>query len=91
MLLLINAKKIEEELKNTSPGYAVSIAYHEPETQGYTEVPTAEAHSAVNVLPPDVEAARERLMALRRKVVEKGGLVASGEALARIIDETRGR
>lgn len=91
MLLLINAKKIEEELKNTPPGYAVSAAFHEPERQGNIEAPTAEAYSAVNVLPPDVEAARERLMALRRKVIERGGSVASGEALARIIDETRGR
>jgi len=90
MLLLINNDKIEEELKKTPRAYTAS-GYCEPVATISVEVPTAEAHSAINVLPPDVEAARERLMALRQKVIERGGEVASGDALARIIDETRGR
>ena len=91
MLLSINTKKIEEELKTSSKGYAVSVAFYEPETQKSVDFPTAEAYSAVNILPPDVEAARERLMALRQKIVEREGGLASGEALDQIIDETRGR
>lgn len=91
MLLSINTKKIEEELKNSPQGYAVAVAFYEPETQKYVEIPTAEAYSATNMLPPDFEAARERLMALRRKIIERSGEMASGEALTRIIDETRGR
>jgi hypothetical protein len=91
MLLSINEKKIEEELKNTPLGYAVSAAYYEPPIDRHIELPSSEAYSAVNTLPPDIEAARERMMALRRKIIERGGQVASGEALARIIDETRGR
>ena len=91
MLLSIDKNKIEEELKKSPRPYVVSVANLEPETKGPVEIPSTEAHSAINVLPPDAEAARERLTALRRRIIERGGETASGEALARIIDEIRGR
>jgi len=90
MLLWIDEKKVEEELKKPRQNYAVSAVNCEPGTIPLLETPTSHAYSAVNLVPPDMEAARERLLALRQKIMERGGLV-SGENLDRLIDETRGR
>jgi hypothetical protein len=91
MLLSIDNKKIEEELKSAPPSYVVSAAYWEPETAATVEIPPADAQSAINVIPPDVEAARERLMTLRQRAIDSGMRLVAFDGLKAIIDETRGR
>jgi hypothetical protein len=91
MLLSIDNEKIEKQLKEIPQAYIVSIGYWEPEAVRSVEIPRTDAQSAINVLPPDVEKARERLMALRQRAIESGMRPVSFDALETLIDETRGR
>ena len=91
-VLWINQKKIDEQLRKNPPSYTVSAVNIEPQVHPFdTTLPPAIAHTAVNVLPPAAEAAHQRLIDLRRKLVESGRKLLSGEELDRTIEEIRGR
>ena len=90
MLLSIDPTRVAQQLAKTTPAYIVvpfnldagSIAY---------DPPTADVYSTATGMPPDVERARARLLALRRRLIESGASPLSSEDLERHMDETRGR
>lgn len=90
MLLSIDPEKVRRELAASLP-YTVTSA-----TNFETPVPSCEAVSThicstTTAMPADIERARDRLLTLRQRLIEKGNRPLSREALEREIDETRGR
>jgi len=90
MLLLIDEKKIQDELARTTPTYAVVASNLEIPIAGYPP-PVVSVSSAVMTLSPDMEKARQRVMERRQRLIESGSKPLSAEELERVIDETRGR
>ena len=90
MLLLIDEKKIKEQLSQTFPSYSVSAFNLEIPIEGYP-IPTVDVFNAVIVPSPESEKARDRLMRLRESLFKSGNKALSREELERVIDETRGR
>jgi hypothetical protein len=92
MSLLIDSQKIKEAISKEQPIYAVSasnIVLSNIERPGDANEVTVT--SAVAETPPDVREARERLLDLRRRAIERGEKMLSFDGLERLIDEIRGR
>ncbi|MCX6633834.1 MAG: hypothetical protein NT090_01870 [Acidobacteria bacterium] len=90
MFLLIDPKKIEDQLAAQPPRYIVAPCNLEP-MQIPIPPPTAEIYSMTPLMPPDLQKARERLLFLRERVIEGGQRTLSPTELTQEIDETRGR
>jgi hypothetical protein len=93
MLLSIDQSKINEQLAEHKPHYVVSPCNFEMAWEvGPIEIPTAQITSTENYILPEAERYRERVLALRRSLVERGESPAtSSDSLEKIIDEYRGR
>jgi hypothetical protein len=94
MLLSINQKKIDEQLANYPPLYVVSPCTLEiaaaPAPQ--FEFPEMRVNGTASGISPEVERYRDRVLLLRRQLIDRGERpAASPDELERIIDETRGR
>jgi hypothetical protein len=91
MLLSIDQKKIDRELKNSTVSYVVSP--YNLETPTLTiPAPSIQVSSTGDFLSPELERFRDRVMSIRTSLVERGEIPAtSSEGLEQIIDEVRGR
>ncbi len=90
LLLLIDEDKVREQSERVTVSYVVSPHNVEGPEMAY-EVPTTHLASLAMTLPPDVEKARERLLALRQRLIDAGNRPLSPEELEEVIAETRGR
>lgn len=71
MYLSIDPRKVAKQLENNSPAYVVTPYNLDPEPVEY-ELPTADICSVTLAMPPELERARERVLALRQQIVDRG-------------------
>jgi len=90
MLLSIDQNKIAAQLAQEHPAYTVTICKIEIPDLRY-ELPTVDVNTAVTAMPPDLERARERLLLLRQRIIDRGLSPLSNDELDREIGDTRGR
>lgn len=92
MLLSINPKKVEEQLRDNTLPYVVSPCNWEGEKVG-PQLPVSNSTTdLVFDFSPEAERYRNRVLLIRRTIAEKGGQMASSpEELEHLLDETRGR
>ena len=91
MLLSIDRAKVEERLRAATPTYVVTPCNLEPLSVGEAQSPATGIVSTVVAMPPDLERARARLLALRERVIAAGHLPLSSAQLDAELDEARGR
>ncbi len=90
MLLSIDPKKIKEQLAKHPPTYVVT-PYNLEDVIIRRELPTADVNSMTPVVSPDLERARERILKLRKHLIDTGLPPLSPDELEEKIDETKGR
>jgi hypothetical protein len=92
VLLVIDQKKVEEELAATERSYTVTSSNLDADiVRPYAEPAGTQVYSTVEALPADSERSRARLLALRQRIIDSGVQPLSPDDLDRCIDETRGR
>ena len=92
MLLSIDSEKIREQLAlDGEPAYTVTAS--NLESVPVKEPPPSPVNivSVVMTIPPDLEMARARLLALRQRLFAGGQTPLSGDQLDRELNSTRGR
>jgi hypothetical protein len=89
MSLSINSSKIEEELSRTDKTYAVYCRQLDS-LPIEPEEPSVSVFGTVSKIPYDVERSKERLLSLRKQIVESSAPLLDAEELQREINEIRG-
>lgn len=90
MVLSIDKKKIKAQLAKNRPAYEVT-PYNLEVVTVHRPPPSAEVHSMVTEVSPELERARERLLALRQRIIDEGRSPLSPEELEEQIGQARGR
>lgn len=94
MSLQIDENEVRNQLQNNPLLYVVSPCNWPGQDVG-TQEPPSSSHATTNFvfdLSADAERYVNRVLAVRRTIVEKGATIASSpEELERIVDNTRGR
>ena len=91
MLLSINNQKIKAILKKNPPTYTVAPCNLEIPDFPHHDAPSVEIHGTISVIPPDFEKARERVLALRKRIIDSGNHLLSPDEMEHEINEARGR
>lgn len=93
MLLSINKEKIDRLLADTHTLYTVfgsDIQVDELKAVNYA-IPDSHVYSVVTEMSPEVERYRNRVLSLRKQIIDKEHVASSTDELEHIINETRGR
>ena len=90
MLLSIDQEKIDKQLEVTKTPCIVTSCNLETENIPYQN-PPMHVGSSMTGMPPDLIRARDRVLTLRQRLIDRGQQPLSPDALEREIDETRGR
>ena len=91
MLLSIDREKVNALLAKSEPRYTVTASNIVMSNIQNIIENTVHVVSATLEVPADLEKARERLLALRKRVIDSGKAPVSFDGLQSLIDETRGR
>jgi hypothetical protein len=90
MLLAIDEQKLKATLEEQPASYIASPQSLETQKPDYM-VPSTAVTSSTFTLPPDLEAAHERLMALRERILSQGRKTLSWDDVETEVRGARGR
>jgi hypothetical protein len=90
MLLQIDEEKIRTKLEERPTAYVASPHNVETQKPDYA-VPSTVVTSSTFGLPPNLEAARDRLIALRERILREGGRTFSWDDVEAEVRGARGR
>ena len=93
MLLSIDQTKLDEVIANSKLSYTVSPCNLEMPGSGpdAIEAPTAQIAGTEDFITPEFERYRNRVLSLRRGIIEREGTALSSDDLERVLDGYRGR
>ena len=91
MLLSIDTTKVSQQLKEAKPSYVITTCNIPEITIDSEPTISISIVSTSAAMPPDLVQARERLLALRRQLIDHGEAPLAAADLDRALDSTRGR